>query len=133
MPGDAVVLIIHRQSGYVRLPGFIPDFAVTGAIHAEDLALFAGADVESAIGANSQRPDVACFGREVFGGLAVLDAVDLTIGRSGGVKRAGAIRRESENLWFGRSPKKRALGGALGPGKAAPLARGGAKRHRSAL
>src|SRR5260370_36561594 len=104
MPGDAVVMIPNRQSGYVRLPGFIPDFAVTGAIHAEDLALFAGADVESAIGANSQRPDVACFGREVFGGLAVLDPVDLTIGRRGGVSRARAMHRASETPWFGPSP-----------------------------
>src|ERR1019366_10262289 len=78
--GQHAVPIIDGEAGNVRLSSLIPDFAVPGAIHTENLALLAGAHVERAIGAHGQRPDVACFGREVFGGLAVLDAVDLAIG-----------------------------------------------------
>ena len=126
--GQHAVLIIDGQSGDVRLPGLIPDFAVAGAIHAEDLALFAGADVEGAIGAHGQRPDVARFGREVFGGLAVLDAVDLAIGRGAGVNRAGMIHREGENLGLGRGPKQRALAGAIDLVQAAAMSGGGVDR-----
>ena len=107
VPASSAVLIIHRQAGDVRLAGFVPDLAVAGAIHAEDLALVAGADVEGAIGAHGQRPDVAGFGREVLGGLAVLDAIDLAIGRSAGVDRAGAVHRDGEDLGLVGGPEKR--------------------------
>ena len=117
----------------MRLAGLIPDFAVAGAIHAEDLALIAGADVEGAIGADGQRPDVACFGCEVLGGLAVLDAVDLAVGRGAGVDRAGAIHGEGEDLGLGRGPQQRALAGAIDLVEAAAMAGGGVERAIGAL
>src|SRR5664280_3743083 len=121
-------MCIRDRSGNVRLSGLIPDLAVPCAIHTEDLALLAGAHVEGAIGAHGQRPDVARLGREVFGDLAILDAVDLAIGRGAGVKRTGAIHGEGENLGLGRGPQQRALGGTFDLVQAAAMSGSGVDR-----
>ena len=99
-----------------------------GAVHAKDLALIAGADVERAIRRDGERPDVAGLGREVLGGLAVLDAVDLAVGRSAGVDRAVGVHGDGEDLGLLGGPQQRRLAGRVDAVDAAAIAGGGVQR-----
>ena len=125
-------LRIHGQAGDVRLAGIVVQLAAARAGNAEDLALVAGAHVERAIGPRGQRPDVARLGREVLGGLAVFDAVDLAIGRGAGVDHAAAVHGDGEDFGLFGGPQQRAFAGAVDAINPAAVAGGGVERPSAA-
>jgi hypothetical protein len=79
------------------LAGGVIFFALIGPGDAEYAASVAGSGVEGSVGGEGQRPDVFGFGIEVFGGLAVFDAIDFSFGGTGGVDRL-AVGGEGEDF-----------------------------------
>ena len=109
--GEQLPIAVQGQAGDVRLSGLIVNFALAGGGDAEDLALIAGADIQRAVGRDGQRPDVTGAGREVLAGLALQDAIDLSIRRCAGVDGARRVNRQGKDLrLIGRPQKLRAAG-----------------------
>jgi hypothetical protein len=95
--GEKIVVRVERKNADVGFVAGIKEFAFTIGGDREDLAFVAGGDVKNAVGAESDVPDVFCFGIEedrFFAGRG--DAIDLPVGRSGDVQSAFGV--ESNRL-----------------------------------
>ena len=108
----------------MRLPGRVQDLALARSIDAKHFALIASAGVERAVGRHGERPDVFGLWREIFRRLAVLDAIDFAVGRSGGIDRAFGVRHYGENLGLVGGPDERALAGFVNAIQASAVPRG---------
>ena len=118
-------MLVHGEAGNVRLAGIVVQFALARSVHAEQLALVAGAHVEAPIRAKSQRPDIARLGREELGGLARLDAIDLPVRRSACVDGAGRVHRDGEYLRLVGRPVQAGVAARVDPVHPAAVSGGG--------
>src|SRR5262249_36813461 len=99
--------------GDVGLAGLVVKLGLAGGRDAVDFAAIAGADVESSVGRERERPDVLGLGVEIFGGLAVDDFVDLAVGGGGGVDGVSGIGGNGEDFGFGGGPVQGRLAGGI--------------------
>src|ERR1019366_5195659 len=74
-PGDQVAGVVEIESADVRLIALEEQRAVAVAVHAEDLAAIARADVQLPLAVEGQRPDVFRLGiEENAGGVSEIDS-----------------------------------------------------------
>lgn len=101
--GQKILVRVEREDTDVGLVTAVKEFAFAVGRDGEDQAFVAGGDVENAVGAKSDVPDVFCFGIEEDGFFAGGgDAIDLAVGRSGDVKSAFGVEGDSLGDEIGR-------------------------------
>ena len=128
VPASSRPCAIDHQAGDVALAGGVICFALARPGDAEDAAAVAGARVERAIGRERERPDVFRFRIEVFRGLAVFDAIDFSVGRTGRIDDAGFIDGDGEDLGAVGGPEQLRGSVWFDAEDAAAMAGGGVER-----